>query len=275
VPLRRHRDPRFWLALTFGSLAITLAALTWWQRQLPRRLAEAVSEGRLDDCLSYSEQLARFRWLPGHSPLEEGGCRREKARQLWGQQRRAEALDMQRQLVDSPAAKAADRQQLSNWQEQVRRSAISRFQAGDLEGALAALAPLGEQHRGDGRALGDDLQANWNRNRLQHERAGQLLGKARWWEALDALNRIDHPWWQTRSEPLRRQVQQALARMEGPEREHDGHGELPHTVPADRLDALVQRRVASGMNEWQAFREACSELGGRLVEAGPESACQR
>jgi len=63
--------------------------------------------------------------------------------------------------------------------------------------------------------------------------------------------------------------------MQGAEREHDVHGDLPHTVPADRLDALVQRRIAGGMDEWQAFREACNELGGRVVEAGPESACQR
>ena len=182
---------------------------------------------------------------------------------------------MQQQLVASPAGIPADRQRLAGWQEDVRRSAFGRFQAGDLEGALAALAPLGELQRGEGRALGDDLRAAWNRNRLQHERAGELIGKARWWEALDALNRIDHPWWQARSEPLRRQVQQGLSRMQGAEREHDGHGDLPHTVPADRLDALVQRRIAGGMDEWQAFREACGELGGRVVEAGPESACQR
>jgi hypothetical protein len=177
--------------------------------------------------------------------------------------------------VASSAGTPADRERLAGWQEDVRRGAFRRFQAGDLEGALAALAPLGEQHRGDGRALGDDLRAVWNRNRLQHERAGQLVGKARWWEALDALNRIDHPWWQARSEPLRGQVQQALSRMQGAERQHDGHGDLPHTVPTDQLDGLVQRRIAGGMDEWQAFREACAEMGGRVVEAGPESACQR
>ena len=37
----------------------------------------------------------------------------------------------------------------------------------------------------------------------------------------------------------------------------------------------MQRRISAGMDEWQAFQEACKELGGRVVEAGPESACQR
>ena len=29
------------------------------------------------------------------------------------------------------------------------------------------------------------------------------------------------------------------------------------------------------MDDWQAFSTACRELGGRVVEAGPETACRR
>ena len=29
------------------------------------------------------------------------------------------------------------------------------------------------------------------------------------------------------------------------------------------------------MDDWQAFSSACKELGGRVVEAGPETACRR
>jgi hypothetical protein len=29
------------------------------------------------------------------------------------------------------------------------------------------------------------------------------------------------------------------------------------------------------MDEWSAFKAACTALGGRVVEAGPDSACQR
>ncbi len=275
MPLRRHRLPRFWLALTLGSLAIAVGGVYWWERQLPRRLAEAVASGRVDDCLRYSEQLAALRWLPGRAPQDEGQCRREKARQLWEQERWAPALTMQRQLVNSSAGTPADRQKLTGWQEELRRLALTRFRAGDLEGALAALAPMGEHHRADGRAIGDELRANWNSNRLQNDRAAQLVSQERWWEALDSLNRIDHPWWQTKSQPLRDRVQEALSKLKEEDREHHSHGELPHTVPTDRLDALIQRRIAGGMDEWQAFQEACTELGGRVVEAGPESACQR
>ena len=101
------------------------------------------------------------------------------------------------------------------------------------------------------------------------------MKQQRWWEALDSLNRIDHPWWRQRSEPLREEVQRGLEKLKGADREHDVHGSLPHTVSAEKLDALVQRRIAAGMDEWQAFQEACRELGGKIVEAGPESACQR
>jgi hypothetical protein len=61
------------------------------------------------------------------------------------------------------------------------------------------------------------------------------------------------------------------------EKEHDGHGKggLESNVPSDRLNALVTAKIAAGVDDWQAFTSACKELGGRVVEAGPESACRR
>ena len=70
-------------------------------------------------------------------------------------------------------------------------------------------------------------------------------------------------------------MQAGINTLEGQEREHDAHGGLPHTVNPERLDAEVQRRIAGGMDEWAAFQSACQALGGRVVEAGPETACQR
>jgi hypothetical protein len=29
------------------------------------------------------------------------------------------------------------------------------------------------------------------------------------------------------------------------------------------------------MDDWQAFNSACQALGGKVVEAGPETACRR
>ncbi|KEF43104.1 MAG: hypothetical protein ER33_02565 [Cyanobium sp. CACIAM 14] len=275
MALRRHRLPRFWLAITLGSVVAAIGLGYWWERQLPRRLEQAVSSGRLDDCLRYGEQLAALSWLPGRAPLDRGRCLRSKADQLWAEENWGEALRLQRQVINSTAGTPADRERLARWQRQLRALARSRFQAGDLQGALAALAPLGDESNADGNAMGDDLRAIWDRNRAQLERASSLVKQQRWWEALDSLNRIDHPWWRQQSDGLREQVKQGLEQMKGKDREHDSHGSLPHTVPAEKLDALVQRRIAAGVNEWKAFEDACRELGGKVVEAGPESACQR
>jgi hypothetical protein len=46
-------------------------------------------------------------------------------------------------------------------------------------------------------------------------------------------------------------------------------------VPVAELDPRVQKRIAAGMSEWKAFETACAELGGKVVEAGPETACER
>ena len=275
LALRRHRLPRFWLVLTLGPVLAGLVAVYWWERQLPTQLRQAAKQGRLEDCLRYGDQLAALSWLPGRSAPEQGRCRRERARQLWQARRWGEALRLQAQLVDSTAASPADRRQLQGWREQLHKQALGRFAAGDLEGALRALRPLGEDRRADGHGIGDEMRAVWERNRQQLERADRLIRQARWWEALDALNRLDHPWWQARSAEERRRVSEGLARLRGGDREQDSHGALPHTVPAAELDAQVQRRITAGMDEWQAFEESCRQLGGRVVEAGPESACQR
>jgi len=275
LALRQHRLPRFWLLLTLGPVLAGVTAVYWWERQLPSQLRRAAEQGRLEDCLRYGDQLAALSWLPGRSAPEQGRCRRERAEQLWQARRWGEALRLQGQLVNSSAGLPADRRRLQSWREQLHGQALGRFAAGDLAGALAALRPLGEDHRADGRGIGDEMRAIWQRNRQQLERAERLVGEARWWEALDALNRLDHPWWQARSAEQRSRVREGLARLPREEQQQDSHGEIPHTVPAADLDRQVRRRIAAGMEEWQAFQDACRQLGGRVVEAGPESACQR
>lgn len=275
MALQRHRLPRIWLGLTLGGVLACVAGAYWWERQLPDRLRQAERRGDMVSCLRYSEQLAALSWLPGSTPLEMGRCRRQRALQLWRQGRREEALRLQNQLLLSPSGAERDRQRFTAWQQSLRREATEQFQQGNLEAALRILEPMGEDHRGDGTALGDEFRQIWDRNRIQLERASRLSHKARWWEALDALNRIDHPWWKARSVAVRRRVNQGIERLKGAEREHDAHGELPHTVPVARLDAAVQRRIAAGMDDWKAFEQACKELGGRIVEAGPDSSCQK
>ncbi len=275
MALRQHRLPRFWLGLTLGLVAAGLGGVYVWERQLPDRLEAAAARGDLDACLRYSEQLQALRWLGDHTPGKQGDCRRRRAAQLWQQQRWREALLMQLQLVNSAAALPGDGRTLDAWQESLREQAMGRFQAGDLEGSLALLEPMGEHRRPDGNALGDQLRQLWERNRLGLERARQLAEAQRWWEALESLNRLDHPWWRQQAEPVRQQIQTGIAGLRREDRDHDTHGSLPHSVPVDALDQEVRRRIAEGMDEWSAFKSGCAALGGRVVEAGPDSACQR
>ena len=275
--LRRHKLPRFWLALTLGSVALFIGVVYWWEQQLPQRIDEAASRGRIDECLRYGSQLAALSWLPGHYPIRYGECRRAKARQLWSKGDWGEALKLQRQLINSINNIPQDREQLNRWEAELRQAAMRRFQAGDLDGALRALAPMGEDQQVNGEAIGDGLREIWNRNKVHFKRSSSLVEQARWWEALDSLNRIDHPWWQGESMALKNQVKEGLDALKnkGKEQDHDIHGSLPHTVSYEQLEQLVERRISSGMDDWEAFEEACQELGGRIVEAGPESACQR
>ncbi|MGB5134496.1 MAG: hypothetical protein WBN89_04905 [Prochlorococcaceae cyanobacterium] len=256
-------------------MAAGLGAVYWWERQLPDRLEAAAARGDLDACLRYGEQLQALRWLGDRAPGAQGECRRRRAAQLWDQQQWAAALQLQLQLVNSEAGQPDDRRQLDSWQNDLKQQALELFQAGDLEGSLARLEPMGEHHRADRSALGDQLRQIWERNRQSLERARRLAEEQRWWEALDAVNRLDHPWWQQQGETVRAQVQRGINRLSGEERQRDGHGALPHGVPIERLDAEVSRLIAQGMDDWEAFNKACQALGGRVVQMGPESACQR
>ncbi len=275
MALRRHRLPRFWLGITLGLVTVGIGATFWWERQLPGRIAQAAASGQLDACLRYSEQLEALRWLGDSVPREQGQCRRLKAAQLWRQQQWRAALRLQWQLVNSQAAEAGDQRQLEQWELALQRQALDRFQQGDLPGALELLAVIGEDHNNTGSSTGDQFKEIWSRNRLLVERAQKLVRQQRWWEALDALTRLDHPWWKGQSRGLLAQVQAGLNQLHGKDKEHDEHGAIPHTVPEAALDAEVQARLARGMDEWSAFKGACKALGGKVVEAGPETACQR
>lgn len=275
MALRQHRLPRFWLGLTLGLVLSGIGAVYVWERQLPARLKQAAERGDVDACLRYSDQLTALRWLAGDTPGEQARCRRLKARALWQQQNWSTALGLQLQLVNSPAATMGDRLQLQSWEDDLQQMALRRFQQGDLNGALALLEPIGENHKQGGNSLGDNLREIWSSNRYQLERARSLANQKRWWEAIDSLNRVDHPWWKQQGRDVRRRVEAGIQGLRQEERQHDSHGTLPHTVPARELDAAVQQRIGRGMDEWAAYQEACRALGGRVVEAGPESACRR
>ncbi|MGC6483230.1 MAG: hypothetical protein ACON4T_06675 [Synechococcus sp.] len=279
LALRRHLLPRYWLGITLGGLALLCGLAYWWERQLPGRLDKAIRDQDTLACLHYSEQLAALRWLGQHAPEEQALCRRQAAQQAWNEGRYSDALGFQEQLVNSGIGNSAmqqqDQRQLKDWREDLRNDALDAFLKGDLDGALTRLQVVERGITHSGGHLSDSLQETWTRNQLEHQRLADMVQAKRWWEALAVLNRMDHPWWQTKAKPLRRVVEQAIDQRKDLE-EHQNHGDLPaHTVPNRALDQAVKRRIKEGMEPWKAFKTGCADVGGRVEEEGPESLCRR
>ena len=144
-----------------------------------------------------------------------------------------------------------------------------------LDEAIALLKPLEAGTESGGSTLSDTLRETWNRNRLTYERLINLVDDQRWWEALDSLNRLDHPWWQKRSESQRRIVESAITKR-GSQEEHQQHGSGgPDVIRGEELEREVQVELQAGIDPWDAFATACRRLGGEIVEDGPESFCRR
>ena len=255
-------------------LGVAVGAL-WWERQLPGRLRQAIRNEDWSHCLEVSEQLAALRWLGEDAPQEQAHCRRQRAVQLWNNGDQASALVLQRQLVQSRQADAKDLEQLQAWRRELRELAMQRFRAGELEAAITLLEPLDRAPSSSSNRFGDSLRETWNRNRLEAERLDQLVQQERWWEALDSHNRLDHPWWQAQTQPQRRTVEQAIARI-GDSQEHHQHGDARSDVISGAdLDRAVQQQLDLGLEPWQAFEVGCRTLGGQVEEDGPESFCRR
>ena len=255
-------------------LGVAVGAL-WWERQLPGRLRQAIRNEDWSHCLEVSEQLAALRWLGEGAPQEQAHCRRQRAVQLWTSGEQASALVLQRQLVQSRQADAKDLEKLQAWRRELRELAMQRFRAGELEAAITLLEPLDRAPSSSSNRFSDSLRETWNRNRLEAERLDQLVQQERWWEALDSHNRLDHPWWQAQTQPQRRTVEQAIARI-GDSQEHHQHGDARSDVISGAdLDRAVQQQLDLGLEPWQAFEVGCRTLGGQVEEDGPESFCRR
>ena len=266
---------QLWVVGTFTLVLSLASGALWWERQLPGRLRQAIISEEWSRCLTVTEHLAALRWLGEGAPQEQAHCRRQRAAQLWDGGDLAAALLVQQQLVQSNQAGARDVGQLQLWRKELRELAMQRFRAGDLEGAITRLEPLDRAATNSGNRFSDNLRETWNRNRLEAERLDQLVEQERWWEALDSHNRLDHPWWQAQTQPQRRTVEQAIARI-GDSQEHQQHGESrADVISGTELDRAVQQQLAQGLEPWQAFEAGCRALGGQVEEDGPESFCRR
>ena len=248
----------------------------WWEKQLPAQLRHAIANQDYEGCIRASNQLAALQWLGQRAPAELALCRQRHAEQLWAQGATSQALELQYKLVVSGQGDLDhNRATLKQWQKTTQERAISLFRQGQLEPSLAVLKPLELQQRDPIRDLRKTFQEIWNRNSVEHTRLGRLVQQERWWEALDSVNRLDHPWWQSKAEVLKKRIETGLAGFDSGT-EHNQHAAEPSDViSGEELEEAVQRQLIQGIEPWDAFQAGCQSLGGRVKEDGPESFCQR
>ena len=272
----RHLLLRLW---GLGTLGLVLAIATgayWWEKQLPEQLQSAIAANDYASCIRTSEQLAALRWLGDGAPEEQALCREKRAEQLWNQGDPIAALALQQQLVASGHGDLElHRETLQRWRQALMDQAVGLFRQGELQQALELLAPLQGHARSPISQLRATLREIWNRNQVEQRRLVQLVEQERWWEALDSLNKLDHPWWQQQAHATRLRVENAIQALDEAQ-EHQQHPTVhADVISGDELDAAVEDQLRQGLDPWTAFSLGCSHLGGRVEEDGPESFCRR
>ncbi len=267
---RIHR----WVGPPTLAFALGMTVLWAWKQHLTRQLRTASADLQLERCLQLERRLQPLEWVPSPPAEDAGRCRREAAQRLWGAKKPDLALRLQQELVLSKSATSDDIQQLGQWKTSLQRSALKAFDQGSLERSLSLLRLSDTTGRDPGvAAMSSQLRQIWGTNKAHMDRAETMAAQGKWWDALSALNAIQHPFWRERGRALRKQVEQRIAKLE--QRRVDIHGPLPYTIPQKKLDALVRRQVEAGVPDWQAFRQSCRALGGRVVEKGPEATCEQ
>ena len=271
----RQLSPRFWLTATLGSLIAVSAAALWWEQQLPSRLTKALDRGDYEACIRAGEQLAALRWLGEGAPDEQALCRQRRAEQLWRKGDATAALALQQKLVMSERGDVKqNRDTLQSWEKQLQDKAVAVFRQGDLNRAMALLKPMLQRSDGKARRLSYSLQEIWNRNQLERKRLDVLVDQERWWEALDSLNRLDHPWWQTQAGEQRERIEAAINVLGNAQEHHQHPASNRNGITGTELEQAVQDQLRNGIDPWDAFEAGCRSLGGLVVEDGPESFCR-
>ena len=272
----RHLLLRLWGLATLGLVLAIAAGAYWWEQQLPKRLQSAIEAEDYEACIRTSEQLASLRWLGDGAPEEQALCRQKRAQQLWQQGDPIAALALQQQLVISGRGDSkANRAIFEGWQQDLKDQAVALFRQGELQQALDLLAPLKGHARSSISHLSATLQEIWNRNQLEQRRLVELVEQERWWEALDSLNKLDHPWWQQQARATRQRVEAAIQSLDEAQQHQQHPAVHADVISGDALDAAVQDQLRQGVDPWRAFSMGCSHLGGRVEEDGPESFCRR
>ncbi|WP_115022377.1 hypothetical protein [Synechococcus sp. UW69] len=272
----RHLLLRLWGLGTLGLVLSIAAGAYWWEKQLPERLQSALNANNFEACIRTSEQLAALRWLGDGAPKEQALCRRKHAEQLWEQGDPIAALALQQQLVASGHGDLdGDRETLERWRQALKDQAVALFRQGELQKALDLLEPLKGHSRSSISQLSATLMEIWNRNQLEQRRLVQLVEQERWWEALDSINKLDHPWWQHQARATRERVESAIQALDDAQAHQQHPAVHADVISGEALDSAVQDQLRQGLDPWTAFSSGCNHLGGRVEEDGPESFCRR
>ena len=263
------RDP--WSGGDHGGCGVLVGEATPGKRVTPPKQKTSKPA-----CVSASNWRPRNGW--DRATLKSRLCAASDGATALGRGDTAAALKLQRQLVQSDRGTArqrqTDRDTLAIWQQRLRDQALALFRDGELDAAVALLSPLEGKPRPRGRAERHPPGNLEPQPRGLCAGAG-LIQAERWWEALDNLNRLDHPWWQAHAAPAQEKVLAAIERLRETQ-EHHQHGESsPDVIGGALLDGEVQRHLQDGLEPWDAFERACASLGGAVAEDGPESFCQR
>ena len=265
------------LAAAAIIILVLRALIHGWQHHwTQQRFQRAVTDEDHTACVASGEQLVRLRPLEPAEATRLAHCRRILATDHWVRGEHQKALDRLESLVQSPQGTRTDQAQFSQWVRQHKDRAIEQYRQGELSTAVALLRQLSDRQDPYRDTLIESLEIRWNLNQALYEQARGLRAEERWWAAFDAINKLDHPWWRDHAQPLQEEVVAATQALTGQGVGRDGHdGRVRHNVPLSELDRRIRLHLTRSADHWNAYVQACHELGGVVVDYGPESVCRR
>lgn len=173
---------------------------------------------------------------------------------------------------DSPAGQASQalRQQ---WTEQLIEQARQEYTQGRLEPALQRLAKLPRSREIE--AIAATWRRDWANDTALLARIRQEIAQARWWEVERTATRVStNPYWQRQARQLVAQARAVIEKLAAAPVDHPRTGS-ERTIADAQLEPLFNRYRAQGQDEYTAWNRACRDAGGRAVDAGPETLCER
>ncbi|WP_338442428.1 hypothetical protein VZG28_05575 [Synechococcus elongatus IITB4] len=273
---------RYRWSISLLIVAIAVPASWWgWQNWQQRRILsqaqQALATGDVVTCL---DQLAKLSTTQ-QPPALLNDCRWQRSQQLAAQGNFPEALQLALLIPASDRQAAAAQAAARRWGEQVRAQAEQQFLAGNwpaaqkLLNALPAQTPLDPAPS----VLLSRWQQQWQQDSQAITQARVALEQARWWDVDRALAKLsDHPYWQPQAQALRQQAQQSiqqLAQQRPNATTVAEDGTVIDSVAEAALEPRYRQYLAQGLSDYEAWQRACQDLGGQVIDRGPEAFCSR